>query len=158
MQNLHASVCTMSLPQQLAGLFSVALTPARSFPCVCLCVCPGVSTAVCPASPGYPFFSSSSCCVVLFALRSSMKIIGPMSFVQQCVKSSLYNQVFLSSFLFLFVSLLYSPYACTNCRLAARICDCETFPSSVDDVCVCGCVFILYSFAVYLLLADCCQP
>lgn len=39
MQNLHASVCTMSLPQQLAGLFSVALTNPLSSPvCVCLCV------------------------------------------------------------------------------------------------------------------------
>lgn len=49
MQNLHASVCTMSLPQQLACLFSVA-------PSLCVFVCPGVSPAVCPASPGYPFF------------------------------------------------------------------------------------------------------
>lgn len=33
MQNLHASVCTMSLPQQLACLFSVVPSP-----CVCVCV------------------------------------------------------------------------------------------------------------------------
>lgn len=105
MQNLHASVCTVSLPQ-LLGLGCSAPSPV----CVCVCPCSVFSPAVCPACSGYPllvFFSVSFVllCVVLFALRSSMKIIGPMSFVQQCVKSSLYNQVFLSSFLFLFLSL-----------------------------------------------------
>lgn len=172
-QHIHASVCTMSLPQ----LCWASVAPYRcSCPCVCVCGVTGcVSSLFWLSFSRFFFFSVSFVLFSLLCSSSSMKIIGPMSFVQQCVKSSLYNQVFLSSFLFLYLpfslphsfSLSVSFSVCLHklspgckgyvtvklCLLLWTMCEPERVRERGRES-VCMCVYtLLLCLAVYLLLA-----
>lgn len=115
----------------------------------------GACVCVCPVAILFLFLATPCAFFVFFSVSQHENyrfyVLRLVQSVWQCVKSSLYNQVFLSSFLFLFSPkypslspslsiFLSSPYGRTNCRLAGRMC---------GSLCMCVCILLL---AVYLLL------
>lgn len=119
----------------------------------------GACVCVCPVAILFLFLATPCAFFVFFSVSQHENyrfyVLRLVQSVWQCVKSSLYNQVFLSSFLFLFSPkypslspslsiFLSSPYGRTNCRLALP----------AECVARCVCVFVFYSFG-RLLTADC---